>query len=61
MVGVFRTGMAMHFSSKYLGLNAGVSRIVFGQSGLDCLGNSKMNCWTIYWPMCAVCVIALVE
>ena len=61
MVGVFGARMAVHFSSKDLGLSAEVSETVFGQSGLDCLGNSKMNCRTIYWPMCAVCVIAKVE
>ena len=38
MVVVFRAGMAVHFSPKDLGLSAGVSRTVFGQSGLDCFG-----------------------
>ena len=35
MVGVFGVGMAMHFNPKDLGLSVGVSRTVFGQSGLD--------------------------
>ena len=38
MVGVFGFGMVVHFSSKDLGLSAGVLGIVFGQSGLDCFG-----------------------
>ena len=61
MVVVFGTRMGTHFSPKDPGLSAGVSRIVFGQSGLDCLGNSKMNFRTIDWPMCTVCVITKVE
>ena len=36
MVGVIGVKMAVHFSSKDLGLSIGVSRTVFGQSGLDC-------------------------
>ena len=58
MVGVFGAGMAVHLSPKDLGLSAGVSGTVFEQSRLDCFGNSKMNCQTIDWPMCDVCVIA---
>ena len=38
MVGVFRAGMAVHFSPKDLGLSARVSRTIFGQYGLDCGG-----------------------
>ena len=58
MVGVFGAGMAVHFSPKDQGLSDGVSGIVFRQFRLDCLGNSKMNCRTIDWSMCAICVIA---
>ena len=61
MVGVFGARMAVHFSPKDQGLSDGVSGTVFGQFGLDCLGNSKMNCRTIDWPMCAICVIAKSE
>ena len=39
MVGVFRAGMAMHFSPKDLGLSDGVSGTVFKQSELDCFGH----------------------
>ena len=38
MVGVFGARMAVHFSPKDLGLSAGVSGTVFGQSGLDYFG-----------------------
>ena len=30
--------MAVHFSSKDLGLSVRVSGTIFGQSGLDCFG-----------------------
>ena len=35
MVGVFGAGMEVHFNPKDLGLSAGVSGTVYGQSGLD--------------------------
>ena len=38
MVGVIVAGMVVHFSPKDLGLRAGVSWTVFGQSGLNCFG-----------------------
>ena len=38
MVGVIGAGMAMHFSPKDLGLSAGVSGTVFGQSRPNCFG-----------------------
>ena len=39
MIGVFRAGVAMHFSSTNLVLSAKVSRTVFRQS--------KLNFWVI--------------
>ena len=62
MVGVFGVGMAVHFSPKDQGLSAMISRIVFGQSGLDLwivLGSSETDCRTVDWPMCAVFVLLL--
>ena len=41
MVVVFGAEMVAHFSPKDLGLGAGVSRTVFGQSGLDCFGKFR--------------------
>ena len=38
MVGVFGAEIAVHFSSKDLGLSARVSGIIFRQSRLDCFG-----------------------
>ena len=38
MVGVIEVGMAVYFNPKDLGLSAGVSGTVFGQSGLNCFG-----------------------
>ena len=61
MVGLFGAKMAMHFSSKDMGLSAGISGIVFGQSRMDCLGNSEMSFQTLDWPVCVVCVIAKFE
>ena len=61
MVGVFEAEMAVHFSPKDMGLGAKILRTIFGQSKLDCLGNSEMSFQTIDWPMCFVCVIVDVE
>ena len=61
MVGLFGSEMAVHFSSKDMGLNARILGIVFGKSRLDCLGNSEMSYQTLDWPMCVVCVIAKFE
>ena len=38
MVGVFRAGIALHFSPKDLGLSAGVSGTVFRESEPNCFG-----------------------
>ena len=57
MVGVFGGGMAVHLSPKDLGLSAGISETIFGQSKRDLwivLGSFGTNCWAVDWPMCAV-------
>ena len=41
MVSVFGAEMAVHFSPKDLGLSARVSRTIFGQSRLNCFGQSQ--------------------
>ena len=61
MVGLFGAEMAMHFSPEDMGLSAKILGTVFGQSTLECLGNSKMGCRTINWPMGVVYVIDDVE
>ena len=38
MVGVIGVGMVVHLSPKDLGLTAGVSGTVLGQSGPNCFG-----------------------
>ena len=58
MVGVFGAEMAVRFSPKDMGLSAGVSGTVSDSLDWIVLGNSEMNCQTIDWLMCAVCVIA---
>ena len=57
MVGVFGAGMVVHFSPKDLGVNVGILETIFGQSRLDCLGNSAMSCRTIDWSMCVVVLL----
>ena len=50
MVGVFVATMVVHSSPKDLGLNAGISRTVFGQIELDLwiiLGSSETDYWTV--------------
>ena len=50
MVRVFGAAMAVHSSPKDLGLSAGISRTIFGQSRLDLwivLGSSDTDCRTV--------------
>ena len=61
MVRLFGAEMAVYFSPEDMGLSAKILGTIFGQSRLDCLGNSEMSYRAIYWPMCVVCVIVDVE
>ena len=50
MVGVFGAAMVVNSSPKGLGLSAGISGTIFGQSGLDLwiiLGSYETDCQTV--------------
>ena len=52
MVEVFGAGMAVHFNPKGLGLIAGISGTVFGQSGLGLwtvFGRSGAELLCLFW------------
>ena len=57
MVGVFRVEMAMHSSPKDLGRVLGFQGLFSDNPDWIVFSSSKMNCRTLIWLVCAVCVI----